>query len=307
MSKQGLVEEIHKAVRRNFPRRKVHLKGLNDLWQADLIDMISYAEENKGFKYILTVINAFSKYVFAEPLKTKTGRDVTEAMSKILSSVNEKPRNLQTDQGTEFYNKEFQDLMKLHNMNLYSVFSTKKACIAERVIRTLKSKLWKTFSLQGSFKWIDILDSIVREYNQTIHRTIGMKPSEVCHENESLILNRINSVKHPSSIKQKFKKGDYVRISKVKSVFEKGYTPNWSAEVFRIKKILSTFPVTYLLEDLKGTAIKGCFYHQEISKTKFKDIYLVEKILRKNKNKAYVKWWGFDSSENSWINSKDIL
>lgn len=307
MTKEGLIEELHKSVRRNYPRRKVFLKGINDLWQADLIEMIPYAKVNKDYKYILIVINAFTKYVYAEPLKTKTGKDVTEAMSKILNSVEEKPKNLQTDQGSEFYNKQFQELMKCYGINLYSVYSTTKACIAERVIRTLKTKLWKTFSLQGTYRWIAILNSTVYEYNNTVHRTIGMKPSEVTKKNEQLLLNRINSVSRPSLIKSKFKQGDFVRISKIKSIFEKGYTPNWSAEVFRIKKVQSTFPTTYLLEDLNGTSIQGCFYPEEIKRTKFKDTYLVEKVVRKNKNKSYVKWWGFDSTHNSWINTNDIL
>lgn len=307
MMKEGLVEEVHKPVRKNFPRRKVILKGLNDLWQIDLIEMIPYANENDGFRYILTVINAFSKYVYVEPIKRKTGKDVTDAMEKILKSVIKPPKNLQADQGTEFYNYLFKKLMKSYNINLYSVFSTKKACIVERVIRTLKTKLWKIFSLQGNYKWMDVINSIVQEYNHKVHRTIGMKPADVSLANEQQVLDKLSTAKLLTIPKQKFNKGDYVRISKVKSIFEKGYTPNWSAEVFRIAKVQITTPVTYILEDLKENPIKGCFYPQEIRKTKFKDVYLVEKVLRKKKNKAFVKWWGFDTTHNEWINTKDIL
>lgn len=307
MTKEGLVEEIHKPVRKNFPRRRVVLKGLADLWQADLIEMIPYSSVNNGYKYILTVINAFSKYVYLEPLRNKTGKDVTIAMQKILSTASVKPRNLQTDNGSEFYNRQFQELMQKYKIRLYSVYTTKKACIVERVIRTLKSKLWKIFSLQGNYKWSDKLEVVSKDYNSTVHSSIGIEPVKVKSQNEAVILHRLQGHVPPILSKPKFKKGDPVRISKVKSMFEKGFTPNWSAEVFNIQKVQRTKPLTYLLQDFEGNPIKGCFYPEELQKTQWKDEYLVEKVLRRKQGKAYVKWWGFDNSHNSWINTTDLL
>src|SRR5215472_15856948 len=107
--KRVVVEELHKPVRHRFPRRRVVIKGLDDLWQADLVEMIPYSRENKGFKYILMVIDAFSKYLWAKPLKSKTGEEVTRAMKEILKE--RRPSNLQTDHGKEFYNSQFQSLM----------------------------------------------------------------------------------------------------------------------------------------------------------------------------------------------------
>ncbi|XP_057671341.1 uncharacterized protein LOC130903096 [Diorhabda carinulata] len=148
-----LVKELHKPIGRNYPRRRTIIKGLDDLWQMDLAEMIPYAKHNRGFKMILVVIDCFSKFVWTRPLKTKTAEEITRAFSSIIKG-GRMPKNVQSDQGTEFYNTKFKTLMKKHNINHYSTFSTKKAAIAERVIRTLKTKLYKHFSLIGKYKWI---------------------------------------------------------------------------------------------------------------------------------------------------------
>lgn len=305
--KKDLVDELHKSARKNFTRRRVILKGINDLLQADLVEMIPYAKENKDFKYILIVINCFSKKVWAEPIKTKTGDDVTEAMRKIFTEMKGKPKNLQTDLGKEFYNKKFGELMKQYKINHYSVYSNKKACIVERVIRTIKNMIWKAFSLQGSYQWLDLLDEIVNRYNNTKHTSIGIAPSKVNKKNEKSILNRFYNHIKMSDMKTKFKVGDYVRISKYRSVFEKGYTPNWSNEIFKIWKVNLTNPTTYMLKDEKDENILGAFYELELQKVKQPGVYLVEKILRRRGNKVYVKWLGFGDDRNSWIDKKNVM
>src|SRR5437588_601137 len=125
--KKDVVDELHKPARKRFKRRRVIVKGLHDLFQADLVEMIPYAKFNRGFRYILVVINAFSKYVWAYPVKRKSGEAVTQAMKKVLSNGKNVPRNLQTDMGKEFYNSAFQGLMKQHNINHYSSFSNLKS------------------------------------------------------------------------------------------------------------------------------------------------------------------------------------
>lgn len=304
--KEQVVSELHKPARKNFKRRRIVIKGLDDLWQADLAEMQQHAKENNKFRYILVVIDCFSKFVWAKPLKDKTGLEVTETMDAIFTESKRSCRNLNTDQGTEFYNVSFKKLMKKYNINHYSTYTVKKAAIVERVIRTLKEKLYKYFSLNGSYRWIDILGDIINIYNNQHHRTIGMKPSDVSKQNEKEILkstyNHINL-----ATPHQYKNGDIVRISKNKHVFSKGYTPNWTTELFKIVKVGITNPTTYLLEDLEGQPISGCFYDQELQKTKIPDVYLVEKVLRKRGNNVYVKWLGFNASHNSWINVKDIL
>lgn len=305
--KRQIVEELHRPARKNFKRRRVVLKGLNDLFQADLVEMIPYAKSNKGFRYILVVIDAFSKYVWAYPVKRKTGKSVAEAMKKVFLSSKGTPKNLQTDMGKEFYNSEFKTLMDKFTINHYSTYSNMKSSIVERVNRTLKNMMWKEFSMQGSYKWLQLLPNIVKQYNSTKHRTTGYKPIEVNRHNEKKILNNAyNYLKTVDVKKAKFKLGDYVRISKHRSAFSKGYTPTWSNEIFTISSINLTNPRTYNLEDEKKEEIKGGFYEQELQKAKYPDIYLVEKILKRQGDKVLVKWLNFDSSHNSWISKSNI-
>lgn len=306
--KKNVVNEIHKPARKTFRRRRVLVKGLNDLVQIDLVEMIPYAKINRGYRYILVAINVFSKYVWAEPVKRKTAIDVTTSMNKILSKMKSTPINLQSDLGKEFYNKQFQSLMNSHGINHYSTFSNLKASVVERVNRTLKTKMWKQFSLQGSYRWLSILPKIVNEYNNSKHSTIGMKPIEVNEKNEQVLLKTVYSHLKTIDLKpKKFKVGDHVRISKYREAFSKGYTPNWSTEIFIIKKVNFTNPTTYLLEDENNQDIQGSFYSEELQKVKYPDVYLVEKILRRKGSKVFVKWLGMDNRHNSWINKNNIV
>lgn len=175
--KRAVVNELHKPARRYFKRRRVLVKGLHDLFQCDLVEMIPYAKMNSGFKYILTCIDVFSKYAWAVPVKRKTGKDVTNAIKKILVKPNI-PANLQTDNGKEFYNKDFTNLMKSLGVNHYSTYTSMKASVVERFNRTLKSNMWKEFSFQGDYKWLKLLPELIEKYNHTRHHTTLMKPTD---------------------------------------------------------------------------------------------------------------------------------
>lgn len=300
-----LVKELHKPARKNYQRRRTIIKGLDDLWQADLAQLDQYASRNKNFKFILVVIDCFSKFVWCQPLKTKSGSEVAKAFEAILGD-GRRPKNLQTDQGTEFYNVHFKKLLDTFGINHYSTFSSTKAAIAERVIRTLKERLFAYFSLSGTYKWIDILPTLVGEYNNKRHRTIRMKPKDVNKKNEPVVLRK--AYHHIKSFSgHKFNVGDIVRISKVKHVFQKGYTPNWTTELFKIVKVQITNPTTYLLEDMNGRPIEGGFYTEELQRTANPDIFLVEKVLRKKGRKVLVRWLGLDKSQDSWIDATNIL
>lgn len=305
MSKIQIVNELHRPARRNYPRRRVITKGIDDLWQCDLVEMIPYARENRGYKYLLTIIDVFSKFVFAEPIKSKTGENVTSALAKVFKQSGRAPKNLQTDNGKEFYNSKFKALMKKHNVNHYSTFSNMKASVCERFNRTLKTIMWKEFNYQGSHKWLGTLAGLLDRYNNRRHRTLGIKPVEVTRKNEKYLLNTVYSNIKITG-RAKLKVGEYVRISKFKNIFDKGYEPNWSTEVFVVDKIRYSNPVTYLLKDMQGAPIKGGFYEHELQPTKFHNVYLIEKTLRMKGSKAYVKWLGFDKSHNSWVNKSDI-
>lgn len=318
-NKRQVVEELHRSARKNFERRKTLMIGIDDTYQIDLVEMIPYASANKNFKYILTVIDIFSKYAWAIPMKSKAAKDATNAMNTILSGGHV-PQNIHSDMGKEFFNSEFQRLMQRHHINHYTTYSTKKAAIVERFNRTLKTRMWKQLHIRGTYKWIDILQNIVDDYNNSKHRTIKMKPKNVTKADERRLLNSVYLNVTKSGEKQRqllgnnhrhkrkllFNVGDHVRISKYKNVFEKGYTPNWTTEIFQIVKVQPTSPITYLLKDYQNNEIKGAFYGLELQKVKHPDVYLVERILRKKDNKLLVKWLGFDNTHNSWINKSDI-
>ena len=148
--------------------------------------------------------------------------------------------------------------------------------------------------------YIDKLDDIVNEYNNTYHRTIKMKPIDVKNK------TYINIDKELNDNDRKFKVGDHVRISKYKNIFAKGYVPNWSEEVFVIKEIKNTVPWTYVINDLNSEKVIGTFYEKELQKIDQQE-FRIEKVIKEKGNKLYVKWKGYDSSFNSWIDKKDFV
>ena len=179
---------------------------------------------------------------------------------------------------------------------MYSTHNEGKSVVAERfIIKTLKSKIYKYMTSISKNAYIDKLDDIVNEYNNTYHRTIKMKPINVTDN------TYINSDKEVNDKDHKFKVGNHVRISKYKNIFAKGYTPNWSEEVSMIKKIKNTVPWTYIIHDLNGKEITGTFYEKELQKKKKKsqEEFRIEKVIKRKGDKLYVKCKGYDNSFNS--------
>jgi L-rhamnose mutarotase len=303
-----LAEELHAPSRKRFQTRRTITLGIRDLFQADLVDMQQLSRSNKGNKYYLAVIDTFSKMGYAEPLKSKSMKDVTEAMKKIIQRSGV-PKNLQTDQGLEFFNKEFKGLMKENGINHYNTWTDKKAAIVERWNRTVKNKIWKMFTEKNTTNWIDSLQHIVDEYNNKKHSTIKMRPVDVNKDNEYQVAQRLATSK--TSIKDpKYKVGDFVRLSRYKNIFEKGYTGNWTEEIFEIVTVKNTVPITYKVKDMSGELLQGTFYELELKKTKIGDYYRIEKILQKKKMpngivKLKVRWKGYDKKYDSWIDMED--
>lgn len=303
--KADIVKELHRPARRHFKRRHVEQRGINDTIQIDLVEMQNFSKFNNGYRYLLTAINIFSKYAYVRPLKDKTATEVVKAMKSILDELRKPIKNIQSDLGKEFMNSKFKDLMKKYNINHYQTYSEMKASICERFNRTLKEKMWRMFSLHGNYKYVSHLQNLVKEYNNTIHRTIRMKPSEVNKENEKLLLNTVYNHKK-IDIVPKFHIGDSVRLSRYKGIFEKGYEPNWSTEIFKITNVYNSNPITYSIKDYKGTQIEGKFYEKEMQKVKHPDGYLIERIIKKKGNKALVRWLGFDKNHDTWEEIKDL-
>ena len=171
-----LAIELHKPVRRRFEKRTVFAKQVDDIWTADLVDMSSFSRSNKGYKYLLTVIDVFSKYGWIVPLKTKTGKEVAQAFRKLFLVGS--PSRLGTDTGNEFYNQQLKKVMAANNVMLYSTENEENSSIVERWNRTIKNIMWKYFTANNTQKYIDVLPSMVDKYNNTYHRSIKLTPSD---------------------------------------------------------------------------------------------------------------------------------
>ena len=185
-------------------------------------------------------------------------------------------------------------------IEMYSAHNKEKSVVAERFIRTLKNKIYKYMTSVSKNVYIDMLDDVVNEYNNTYHRKIKMKPIGAKD------YMYINFGKESNNKDPNFKIGDHVKMSKYKNVFAKGYTPNWSEEVFVIIKIKNTVRWTYAINDLNGEEIIEIFYEKELQKTNEKE-FRIEKVIEKKGGKLYVKWKGYHNSFNSWIDKKDIV
>ena len=253
---------------------------------------------NKGIKYLLCVIDLFSKYAYVVPLKDKKGVSIFNAFQSILNKSKRKPNKIWVNRGSEFYNASFKKWLQDHDIVMYSKNNEGKSVVAERFIRTLKSKIYKYMTSMSKNVYIDKLNTIVNKYNNTYHTTIKMKPIDV-KDNTYINTNKEINYKDP-----KFKVGDYVRISKYRNIFAKGYMPNWSEEVFVVDKIKNTVPWTYLINDLNSEEITG--NENELQKTNQKE-FRIEKVIKRKGDKLYVKWKGYDNSFNSWINKNDII
>ena len=307
---------LHKPIRKRFDTRKYMTAGLNELWQMDLMEQIPYARINKGYKYILTCIDVFSRYARAIPLKSKQGIDVAQAIKQMLKS-SRTPRYIQTDLGREFYNKHVKQLLDSKKIKLYTVNSQFKAALCERFNRTLREKLTRYATHQGNKVWYKILPSFIEQYNNSKHVGIfNMRPNEITHENEHALWEKKQAVtinKQSSSNRSSIiPLLNYVRISRISvTPFNKrNYDQNWSEEVFRVIAMDTHMkPIMYVLQDLSQQVIEGKFYRQELQDIgpHPPQVYRIEKILHtkgKGEHKQYyVKWYGYDHSHNSWISN----
>ena len=217
--------------------------------------MQSLSKYNKRIKYLLCAIDLFSKYAWVIPLKDKKGISIVNGFQKIISK-GRKRNKIWVDQGSEFYNNSFKDFLKMNNIEMYSTYNEGKSVVTERFIRTLKDKIFEDMTAISKNIYVDALDNIVDESNNTVHWTITIKPIEVTSDYHAEY-NEDSNKKKP-----KFKVGDHVRISKYKNIFANGYAPNWSEEVFVINKIKNTVPWTYAISDLNGEEITGSFYEK---------------------------------------------
>ena len=284
---QQLAHELHKPITRNVSKRSVISNGIDEIWAADLVEMQKFSKWNKGIKYLLMVIDLFSKYRWIKGLKDKQTETVSKAFDNIFKSSKRLPKMLWSDKGSEFIGKHFKEFLKSKGIKLYHTENEEKSSVVERWNKTIKNRMWNMFSVNNNTVYFDKINKLVDDYNNARHSSIKMTPVEASKKkNESKVWSNLYSdLIYTKPGKPAFAMDDKVRISKYKrQVFDKGYTPNWTEEISVIDKVIPTKPVTYSIVDWMGESIKGSFYDQELQKAKQKT-FRTEKVIRRNNKK----------------------
>ena len=303
---------LHKPVNKPKLFRRIYTKGINYLYQIDLVDMTKFENENDGYRWIITVIDTFSKKAWAFKIKRKSAQSIMSVMKPFLKENT--PQKIEFDQGKEFYNSQFINLLNKLKIKYFSVYSDHKCAIVERFNRTLKTRMYRSFTSQNNNRWVDILQDLVDGYNKTQHKSTKFSPNNVSSKNESIVRKSLypKAQKEKKHMKPVFSVGDSVRITKKKNIFQKGYEKTWSHEVFYINEIKDTYPVTYGIKDYKGDLIEGSFYSNELQLIDVSDnIWPIEKIIstrkRKGKTEYLVKFLGYSDEANSWIAQEELF
>ena len=234
---------------------------------ADLIEYPKFKVINRGYVYILLLIDCFTKQIFIAPMKKKDQHNSAMAFEEIFKTFDEFPKNLVTDGGKEFFNSSVAKIFQNYGINHYKTpTKTKwKASMAERAIRTIKNRLQKYFTKTKKHIWIDIIGQVALNYNATPHSSHGLPPQDVTDENRDEVYKKLYPNKNLTTV-CKLKKGDKVRILKEKTDFEKGYTQKWSDEIYEIRNIRQSSGVCwYKLADHSGSELKGIWYYYQLN------------------------------------------
>lgn len=306
---------LHYPRRNKFPRNKIIVNKMNEQWEADLVDMSMFSRQNAGYKYILTVIDCFSKVARVQAVKSKTAENIKNAFKLIFQD--NKPLNLRTDRGLEFMNSVLKKYLKELNINHFTSNDEKIKCaIVERFNRTLKSRMFKYFTAKGTRKYIKVLQDFVTAYNNSYHRTIKMKPIDVKINNEDQVFRNIyddksfNELINPRVPNPQLKTGDKVRIPYESQKLDKGYYPTYKDHVFTVERpIKGDKKYVFKIKDYKGNIINQVFYPEQLQKIT-ENLHRVEKILKKRTRRGikevFVKWTNYPPTYNSWIPEKDV-
>lgn len=309
---------LHKNLNRKFERLRVIVTGVHDQYDADLADMHKLSRRNDDVTFLLVVIDVFSRFLWVEPLKNKSNVSIVQAFERIFDR-GVKPRRLRTDKGAEFLGQVTQNYFDRINIEHWAANNDDvKANFAERVIRTLKSTLWSYMRKMKNYRYIDVLQDFVASYNNTTHKSIGMKPSAVTHgEVERRLWWHLYKPKKPyvksrlhQPVRYLFKPGDHVRVAHKAKTFQRGHDEKWSREIFIVRQPFSRFGLRkYRLQDIEGEDIKGTFHEAELQKVDYSETreFEIESVIRRRGNQSLVKWKGWPKKFNSWIPSADVV
>lgn len=302
------VYTMNRAVKRNFRRNRVVVSGIDDQWDADLADLSRYDKENEKMKYLLLVIDIFSRYAWAQPIPNKEATTIVNAFDEIIKQ-GRKPKRLRTDSATDFTSKEFQEYVKKKGINHFTTHGEKQANYVERLIKTIKSKIFKYMIGMNKSKYLDVLQDIMSTYNSSWHSGIKMEPKNVNKENERMLWwqmywprDTLEELVPQTAFR--YKAGDKVRMSLLPSKLQREYMNKWTGEVFKIsERFRRDFKKLYTLLDWFNTPVEGTFYEEELQLVDHDadHEYHIEKILGREGDQVKVKWKYWPEKFNSLI------
>ena len=303
-----LSNELHKPVINKIPRKKIIVNYIDEIHSCDLVDMQKYSRMNKGFEYIFTNIDVFSKYAWSFPIKSKKISDIKPCFQKIFKE--RKPKFKWSDKESSFFCKEMLKIFEDNIVKIYYTNSNLKAVVIERFNRSLRELMMKEYVKNNNAVWYNILPKLIKFYNNRYHNTIKDKPININNSNEKYIKDTIYKYNITNKI-PKFKINDIIRISlKRRELFEKpSDNIKWSEELFKIHSINKSNVITYKITDMNNEIMQGIFYEKELQLSKMKEdgLYIIEKIIKKVDDRYLIKWRNYSNDFNSWINKNDIV
>ena len=246
------INEIYsKPPKKNYDTNKTDVYFIDDIWSLDILDLKDYGpENNRGYRYILVIIDNFSKFGWTVPLKNKSAQIIKDSFENILISSKRKPNLIETDDGSEFVNKLFNNLLNTKKIKRYSRNTALRAVFAERFNRTIRDLLKKLVFEKGDGNWIDILQTITKQYNNRRHTSTKFSPIEASlKKNEGFVYK--NLLDKRKKVKPKYEMGDLVRTADLKKTFSKGDTTNWSYKLYKITEIIKDTLPSYKIDNLK--------------------------------------------------------
>lgn len=305
----------HKPVNALFSRQKILMSYMDQQWDADIMDMTKFSKFNNGYKYVAIFIDIFSRYVWVEPMRTKKPTEMVNVMRRIFSE-GRKPDYMRTDKGSEYTGGVTKQFLRANHIRHFTTVNVIHASYAERFIRTLKAKIYKYFTKQHTYKYVDILQDFVDGYLDTKHGSTGYRPVDITKENEQEVYEKLylpeQIVEEKKHVYFKYKVGDYVLMSMARRAFHKGYKDTFTQEIFIISRRIKSHPPRYKLKDLMNEELEGSCYEQELQPAEYDEnmTFTIDKILyyttRDKVRMAKVSWEGYPPKFNSFVKVSDI-
>ena len=267
------INEIYsKGPKRNYATNKADVYHIDDIWSLDILDLKDYGpENNNNYRYVLVIIDNFSKYGWTIPLKNKNAQTIKDSFENILLSSKRKPNLIETDRGKDFYNNNFQDFLNKNDIKHYSRNSSYVAVFAERFNRTIRGLIKRPVFEKSDANWIGVLPIITKQYNDRIHSSTKLTPIQASlKKNEGYVYK--NLLDKRKKVKPKFQINDLVRTADLKKTFSEGDTTNWSYKLYKITEIINDTIPSYRIDNLKERYNEFLLKKTELTLKENKDV-----------------------------------